>query len=80
MTDIAHLNCTVDSDSRCGTCRIKGKLECKWNKGALHGFLAIALPASLIGLIAIAFSAYVTSSWWYLIAPAPSCGATIPNR
>jgi hypothetical protein len=66
MANIMNRNCTIDPESSCTSCGIKGKLECKWSKKTLNSFLAIGMPATLIGFIAVAFSSYVTSTWWYL--------------
>lgn len=52
------LTCTWDDETRCYECEIKGKLDCRWEKGLLMRFYkggSIAMISGAVGLIIIGF-------------------------
>lgn len=63
-----HNICTVNENSACASCGIKGELACKWDKNILSGFYAISLPAAIMVYLGIVFSSFITGAWWPLIA------------
>ncbi len=63
-----HNICTLNENSACASCGIKGKLNCKWDKNILSGFYAISVPAVIMAYLGIVFSSFITGAWWPLIA------------
>lgn len=53
-----HNLCTLDEESDCAGCGIQGELTCKWDKGVLTGFHAIAWPPIIMiyfGIVLVGF-------------------------
>ena len=63
-----HNLCTLDEQSDCTGCGIQGELACKWDKGILTGFHAIAWPPIIVICFSIVLVGFLTGLWWPLIA------------
>ena len=66
--DTSSIICTWDEQSDCANCGNNLKLNCKWDKNLLNGFLFIAFPYTIVAFLGIAVTGLLTGVWWPLIA------------
>jgi hypothetical protein len=62
------INCTWDEKADCASCKINGKLACKWDKKILGCFHGIAWPPLITSVFGMVVVGFLTGAWWPLIA------------
>lgn len=60
--------CTWNTKADCSTCGNNLKLNCKWDKNLLTGFLVVSFSYIFIGLFGMAVTGLLAGVWWPLIA------------
>lgn len=68
-----HSICTWSEESACIDCELKGKLNCRWDSGALRFFLLNQIPSLVLAFFGIVMAAILTGAWWALIVYAIAC-------
>lgn len=67
-TDNSHIICTWDKKANCATCGNNLKLNCKWDKNLLTGFLVISFSYIFVAFFGMTVTGLLTGVWWPLIA------------
>lgn len=65
--------CTWREESSCVGCDLQGKLNCRWDSGALRFFLLNQVPSLVLAFFGIVVAAILTGAWWALIVYAIVC-------
>ncbi len=60
-------NCTIDEKSDCPNCIIYEKLNCKFEKKYLAGFLTYIIPFFFTSLFGMIYAGILTGIWFFLI-------------
>ena len=59
--------CTWDVNADCDSCYVKEKLNCKFDRKLLAGFITYVIPFFFCGIFGMVYTAIVTGIWWFLI-------------
>lgn len=62
------LPCTARDDAPCGVCGLSRDLNCRWQKGPLYAFIAVALPTFAATLILLGIIWLAIGTWWQFVA------------
>ncbi len=67
-TENSHIICMWDKKANCAICGNNMKLNCKWDKNLLTGFLVISFSYIFVAFFGMAVKGLLTGVWWPLIA------------